>query len=245
MDNITSLQVSDTKVGTGAAATAGMQVTVHYTGWLYDAKAADKHGKKFDSSKDHGEPFSFKLGARRDMKALEPGKENVAEPSRQPVLLAEIDHMQATARHEERRGAIERARPRRDHRQAVGEENAIERRSSEQPLRIEIGRVTLAEKDSFAEAGAVDTDARGLEHAAGYVDTVANGVGIEPRRDDQIARRAATDLEHVATGRRLQRGDQPIAAEQEIPPAEVIDVALAPIDAVHHGAVGGGHPRNS
>ena len=38
-------------------------VTVHYTGWLYDPKAADKHGKKFDSSQDHGEPFSFKLGA--------------------------------------------------------------------------------------------------------------------------------------------------------------------------------------
>ncbi|HZR26860.1 MAG TPA: FKBP-type peptidyl-prolyl cis-trans isomerase [Vicinamibacterales bacterium] len=65
MDNITSLQVSDSKVGNGATATSGKQVTVHYTGWLYDPKAADKHGKKFDSSKDHGEPFSFKLGARQ------------------------------------------------------------------------------------------------------------------------------------------------------------------------------------
>ena len=73
MDNITSLQVSDTKVGTGAAATAGMQVTVHYTGWLYDAKAADKHGKKFDSSKDHGEPFSFKLGARQVISGWDQG----------------------------------------------------------------------------------------------------------------------------------------------------------------------------
>jgi FKBP-type peptidyl-prolyl cis-trans isomerase FkpA len=65
MDNITSLQVNDTKVGTGAEAAAGKQVTVHYTGWLYDPRATDKHGKKFDSSKDHGEPFSFKLGARQ------------------------------------------------------------------------------------------------------------------------------------------------------------------------------------
>jgi FKBP-type peptidyl-prolyl cis-trans isomerase FkpA len=63
MDNITSLQISDGKVGTGAAATAGKQVSVHYTGWLYDPKTADHHGKKFDSSRDHGEPFSFKLGA--------------------------------------------------------------------------------------------------------------------------------------------------------------------------------------
>jgi len=65
VDNITSLQITDTKPGTGAAASSGKEVTVHYTGWLYDAKAADKHGKKFDSSRDRGEPFSFKLGARQ------------------------------------------------------------------------------------------------------------------------------------------------------------------------------------
>ena len=65
MDNITSLQVTDGKVGTGAVAASGKEVTVHYTGWLYDAKAADKHGKKFDSSRDRNEPFSFTLGARR------------------------------------------------------------------------------------------------------------------------------------------------------------------------------------
>jgi FKBP-type peptidyl-prolyl cis-trans isomerase FkpA len=62
VDNITSLQVSDTKVGTGTAATSGKEVTVHYTGWLYDPKTADHRGKKFDSSRDHGEPFEFTLG---------------------------------------------------------------------------------------------------------------------------------------------------------------------------------------
>jgi FKBP-type peptidyl-prolyl cis-trans isomerase FkpA len=65
MDNITSLQVSDTKPGTGAQATSGKSVTVHYTGWLYDPKATDRHGRKFDSSRDRGEPFTFKLGARQ------------------------------------------------------------------------------------------------------------------------------------------------------------------------------------
>jgi len=65
MDNITSLQVSDTKPGTGTPATSGKSVTVHYTGWLYDPKTADRHGKKFDSSRDRGEPFTFKLGARQ------------------------------------------------------------------------------------------------------------------------------------------------------------------------------------
>jgi FKBP-type peptidyl-prolyl cis-trans isomerase FkpA len=65
MDNITSLQVTEGKVGTGASATNGKRVSVHYTGWLYDSKAADRHGNKFDSSRDRGEPFSFTLGARQ------------------------------------------------------------------------------------------------------------------------------------------------------------------------------------
>ena len=73
MDNITSLQVSDSKVGSGATASAGKQVTVHYTGWLYDPKAVDRHGKKFDSSRDRGEPFSFKLGARQVISGWDQG----------------------------------------------------------------------------------------------------------------------------------------------------------------------------
>ena len=43
-------------VGTGDEAKKGKVVSVHYTGWLTD-------GKKFDSSKDRGQPFSFPLGA--------------------------------------------------------------------------------------------------------------------------------------------------------------------------------------
>ena len=73
MDNITSLQMHDGKIGSGAAAAAGQQVTVHYTGWLYDAEVADKHGKKFDSSRDHGEPFSFALGAGRVIRGWDQG----------------------------------------------------------------------------------------------------------------------------------------------------------------------------
>src|SRR5580704_16976213 len=50
------LEYWDIKVGTGAVAAAGQTVKVHYTGWLTD-------GKKFDSSVDRGEPFTFVLGA--------------------------------------------------------------------------------------------------------------------------------------------------------------------------------------
>jgi FKBP-type peptidyl-prolyl cis-trans isomerase FkpA len=63
MSDVTSLQITDTQVGTGATATAGKNVTVHYTGWLYDDKAADQHGRKFDSSRDRAEPFAFQLGS--------------------------------------------------------------------------------------------------------------------------------------------------------------------------------------
>jgi FKBP-type peptidyl-prolyl cis-trans isomerase FkpA len=56
------LQYEDTKAGDGAEATAGQNVKVHYTGWLYDPTAKDNRGKKFDSSKDRGQPFGFGLG---------------------------------------------------------------------------------------------------------------------------------------------------------------------------------------
>ena len=49
------LQYDDLLVGEGAVAQAGQFVSVHYTGWL-------TNGRKFDSSLDRGDPFSFHLG---------------------------------------------------------------------------------------------------------------------------------------------------------------------------------------
>ncbi len=57
-----ALQFEDTTPGTGAEAKAGQRVKVHYTGWLYDPTADKSRGRKFDSSKDRGMPFSFGLG---------------------------------------------------------------------------------------------------------------------------------------------------------------------------------------
>jgi FKBP-type peptidyl-prolyl cis-trans isomerase FkpA len=57
------LQYDDTVVGTGETAVAGREVSVHYTGWLFDAAQPDNRGRKFDSSKDRGQPFRFALGA--------------------------------------------------------------------------------------------------------------------------------------------------------------------------------------
>jgi FKBP-type peptidyl-prolyl cis-trans isomerase FkpA len=58
----TALQVTDTVVGVSTTAVAGTTVTVHYTGWLYDAAAPNFRGAQFDSSVGKA-PFSFKLGA--------------------------------------------------------------------------------------------------------------------------------------------------------------------------------------
>ena len=49
--------------GKGATPKRGEAVTVHYTGWLHDDQSTDHHGRKFDSSRDRGEPFVFRLGA--------------------------------------------------------------------------------------------------------------------------------------------------------------------------------------
>jgi len=60
---ISELQMVDPVPGTGAEARPGMTVSVHYTGWLYDAGAPSQRGNKFDSSKDRNEAFDFPLGA--------------------------------------------------------------------------------------------------------------------------------------------------------------------------------------
>ena len=71
--NITQLEKIDKKIGTGEEAVVGNTVNVHYTGWLYDANAPEKKGKKFDSSHDRNDHFSFLLGAGRVIKGWDQG----------------------------------------------------------------------------------------------------------------------------------------------------------------------------
>jgi peptidylprolyl isomerase len=66
----TGLRIIDTRPGKGEQAKAGQRVTVNYTGWLF---VNGKKGKKFDSSLDRGQPFSFELGHMRVIKGWDEG----------------------------------------------------------------------------------------------------------------------------------------------------------------------------
>jgi len=67
------LVVEDLRPGIGQAAQAGMNLVVHYTGWLYQADALGYRGRKFDSSKDRGQPLTFTLGVGQVIKGWDTG----------------------------------------------------------------------------------------------------------------------------------------------------------------------------
>lgn len=81
------LQYRDLVIGSGAEAQAGQTVTVHYTGWLFDAQAAGRRGSKFDSSHDRNEPFKFPLGAGRVIKGWDEGVAGMKVGGRRELVI--------------------------------------------------------------------------------------------------------------------------------------------------------------
>lgn len=74
------LKYIDLTVGTGASPRRGDTVEVHYTGWLTD-------GKKFDSSKDRGQPFSFTLGMGEVIKGWDEGVASMKVGGRRKLVI--------------------------------------------------------------------------------------------------------------------------------------------------------------
>jgi FKBP-type peptidyl-prolyl cis-trans isomerase FkpA len=69
----TELQKIDVVKGAGEGISQGQIAVVHYTGWLYEPTAAEQKGKKFDSSRDRGQPFDFMIGAGQVIQGWDEG----------------------------------------------------------------------------------------------------------------------------------------------------------------------------
>lgn len=65
------LQYIDDAVGEGEPAKAGDAVSVQYTGWIQ--KADGSKGLLFDTTRDIGRPFEFRLGRRKVIQGWEEG----------------------------------------------------------------------------------------------------------------------------------------------------------------------------
>ena len=74
------LRITDLEVGTGAEASAGQTVVVHYRGTLED-------GSQFDASYDRGTPFSFPLGAGRVIKGWDEGVQGMKVGGKRKLVI--------------------------------------------------------------------------------------------------------------------------------------------------------------
>ncbi|MGA0596275.1 FKBP-type peptidyl-prolyl cis-trans isomerase [Enterovirga sp. CN4-39] len=78
------LKYRDEVVGTGQSPKDGQSVNVHYTGWLDEN---GKQGKKFDSSRDRGQPFSFPIGQGRVIRGWDEGVATMKVGGRRTLII--------------------------------------------------------------------------------------------------------------------------------------------------------------
>jgi len=74
------LKYVELKEGDGASPTTGQTVVVHYTGTLED-------GTKFDSSRDRGSPFQFKIGVGQVIKGWDEGVGTMKVGGRRKLII--------------------------------------------------------------------------------------------------------------------------------------------------------------
>jgi FKBP-type peptidyl-prolyl cis-trans isomerase FkpA len=84
---ITELRKVDVAVGTGEGISQGQRAVVHYTGWLYDPSASDQKGKKFDSSRDRGDPFRFVIGNAEVIRGWDEGVQGMQVGGRRTLII--------------------------------------------------------------------------------------------------------------------------------------------------------------
>jgi peptidylprolyl isomerase len=74
------LQYVELVEGKGAFPKPGQRVTVHYTGTL-------ENGKKFDSSRDRGQPFQFQIGVGQVIKGWDEGLSTMKVGGRRKLII--------------------------------------------------------------------------------------------------------------------------------------------------------------
>lgn len=77
---------TDLVAGSGPEARRGARLTVHYTGWLYDASRPDNKGKQFDSSLG-SEPFTFRLGVGDVIRGWDQGFEGMRVRGKRRLII--------------------------------------------------------------------------------------------------------------------------------------------------------------
>ena len=78
------LKIIDSKVGDGATPETGQNCVMHYTGWLYENGAK---GKKFDSSVDRGQPFTFAIGTGQVIKGWDEGVASMKAGGKRTLII--------------------------------------------------------------------------------------------------------------------------------------------------------------
>lgn len=81
----TGLKYIETQEGEGETPQRGQKVTVHYTGYL--AEEGVKRGKKFDSSFNRNQPFTFTIGIGQVIKGWDEGVANMNVGSKATLII--------------------------------------------------------------------------------------------------------------------------------------------------------------
>lgn len=84
---ITELERTDVVTGAGEGISQDQVAVVHYTGWVYDADAADRRGKQFDSSRTRGKPFRFTVGGGEVIKGWDEGVQGMQVGGQRELLV--------------------------------------------------------------------------------------------------------------------------------------------------------------
>jgi peptidylprolyl isomerase len=79
------LMYIETQAGEGELPTRGQKVEVHYTGYL--AENGFKRGKKFDSSVDRNQPFTFTLGVGQVIRGWDEGVAKMRKGTKSTLII--------------------------------------------------------------------------------------------------------------------------------------------------------------